>query len=311
MASSNSVVLDDFEDPYKGQTTLGWRLGSGAKAGYWYGYDDWNHGKEGLGTIMVPDVVHSDTGFLRAVEDDCGEGSACLHVRFLGGTGYAYPFAGVGFNFLGEGDDVDLSTMDSITFRAKGKGSFRFKLMTRHITDDFDRKNYWADMGTTYRLSATWKNFTMKVSDIRPQDGAPLADTATWQECMDHTRKIHLATSPTFKARDTLDLWIDDLVMHGVVPAVFGGSWIEGPSTGVGKPPVPRETLVSLRGSRLEWDPFVVKSLRVSDVRGSVVVPTEVRRGWIGSADLPRGSLLVRAVLGSGETTVTRFVNLP
>jgi len=34
LANAAKVVLDDFNDPYKGQTTLGWRLGATAEAGY-------------------------------------------------------------------------------------------------------------------------------------------------------------------------------------------------------------------------------------------------------------------------------------
>jgi hypothetical protein len=304
------VVIDDFNDSYKGQTTQGWRLGPTAKAGYWYGYNDWNHGKTGLGTTMIPDVVNADTGFTQALGDDCGAGSPCLHVKFIGGTGYAYPFSGVGFNFLREGTDVNLSTMDSITFRAKGKGSFRFKLMTKHITDDFDRKNYWADMGKTYRLTAVWKNYTLSVDDILPQAGAPLADTATWQECADHTRKIHLTTSEAFKAHDTLDFWIDDIVMHGVSPAVFGGSWNEDSAAGISGSQPERPNFVKRVGSRLECDSRRFRRLDFLDGKGNKAVSLEGGDGALPLAELPRGVWVVRAVLHSGSVVQARFVNL-
>ena len=304
------VVLDDFNDPFKGQTTQGWKLGAAAKAGYWYGYNDWNHGRAGLGTIMLPDVVNLDTNFVQAVADDCGEGSPCLHFKAIGGTGYAYPFSGVGFNFLSEGKDVDLSTMDSITFRAKGKGSFRFKLMTKHITDDFDRKNYWADMGSTFTLKPAWQRFTIAVDDILPQDGAPLADTATWQECMDHVRKIHLTTSPAFKARDTLDLWIDDIVMHGVSSAVFGGTWKEDSSSGVMGSPRPGTESVAVSGSRLVWDSRMVRRLEAFDAKGNIVFSCDGRDGSIALSTLPRGVLTVRASLKTGGTSPSRVFNI-
>lgn len=299
--ASTGVVLDDFNDSYKGQTLFGWRLGSAAKAGYWYGYDDWNHGKAGLGTTMIPDVVHSDTNFQRTVADDCGEGSPCLHVQFIGGTGYAYPFAGVGFNFLTEGKDVDLTTMDSITFRAKGKGSFRFKLMTKHITDDFDRKNYWADMGRTFRLTPSWRAYRLAVADILPQDGAPLADTATWQECMDHTRKIHLATSETFKARDTLDLWLDDLVMHGVTPTVFGGSWKEDSVASVAGSRDHLSEYVKIANSSLLWDPRQVESIEILSQDGRSVRTIGGTAGAFLLRNLPGGVWIVRAGLATGR----------
>lgn len=310
LAGASKVVLDDFNDPHKGQTLHGWRLGTSAKAGFWYGYNDWNHGKTGLGTGMIPDVVHDDTGFGRAVADDCGEGSPCLHVMFIGGTGYAYPFSGVGFNFLREGGDVNLLNMDSITFRARGKGSFRFKLMTKHITDDFDRKNYWADMGRTFKLAATWRRYVMSTEDILPQDGAPLADTATWEECADHTRKIHLTTPETFKAKDTIDLWIDDIVMHGVTSSVFGGTWDEDSASTRGAVRARRGSWITKSGSRLEWNPGLVRRLDVRDAEGNAVVSRDGGAGSIALAELPRGALFVRLFLASGGVRRMGFVNI-
>lgn len=306
--SGAGVVIDNFNDASKGQTSQGWHLGAAAKAGYWYGYNDWNHGKAGLGTTMVPDVVNGDSGFAPAIPDDCGDGSPCLHVRFIGGTGYANPFSGVGFNFLTEGKDVDLSSMDSITFRAKGKGSFRFKLMTKHITDDFDRKNYWADMGVTFRLTATWRKYTIAVDDILPQAGAPLADTATWQDCMDHVRKIHLTTAETFKGHDTLDFWIDDIAMHGVSPAVFGGSWNEDSTVVVARPAFSGRSRFVRSGNRLEWDPGQVRRLDLVDSKGRRAFLPDGHEGSTSMANLPEGAWVVRLVLESGEIEQTRFL---
>lgn len=310
LTTAANVVLDDFNDPYKGQTLHGWRLGAPAKAGFWYGYNDWNHGRTGLGTVMIPDVIHNDTGFTQAVADDCGQGSPCLHVKFIGGTGYAYPFSGVGFNFLQEGTDVDLTTMDSITFRAKGSGSFRFKLMTKRITDDLDRKNYWADMGTTFDLPADWENFRIGIKNIKPQEGAPLAAKLTWQDCRDQTRKIHITTSPSFMAKDTLDLWIDDLVMHGVTPAVFGGSWNEDSSSGIGAARSARAPSIARSGSRLEWDSRQVVRLDILDATGTVVRGIDGAAGGVRWTDLPQGTLFVRAQLVSGAVATSPFANI-
>lgn len=310
LANTANVVLDNFNDPYKGQTLHGWRLGAPAKAGFWYGYNDWNHGRTGLGTVMIPDVIHNDTGFTQAVADDCDQGSPCLHVKFIGGTGYAYPFSGVGFNFLQEGTDVDLTTMDSITFRAKGSGSFRFKLMTKRITDDLDRKNYWADMGTTFDLSADWTNYRIGIKNIKPQEGAPLAAKLTWQDCRDQTRKIHITTSPSFMAKDTLDLWLDDLVMHGVTPAVFGGSWNEDSTSGIGAGRSARAPVITRSGSRLVWDSRHVRRLDFVDARGNIVFSCDGGDGSKSLTELPRGALFVRAIFASGAVDKSKFVNI-
>jgi len=258
---------------------------------------------------MIPDVVHDDTGFVRAVADDCGQGSPCLHVKFGGGTGYAYPFSGVGFNFLREGTDVDLTAMDSITFRAKGSGSFRFKLMTKRITDDLDRKNYWADMGTTLELSEDWKNYRIGLKNIKPQEGAPLAAKLTWMDCRDQTRKIHIATAPSFMAHDTLDLWIDDLVMHGVTPAVFGGTWNEDSTSDIGAVRRAHEPSIARSGSRLVWDSRQVRRLEFLDANGKIGFSCDGRDGSKALGDLPRGTLLVRAFLVSGAIQQSKIVN--
>lgn len=308
LTSAAKVVLDDFNDPYKGQTLQGWHLGAAAKAGFWYGYNDWNHGKAGLGTAMIPDVVNEDTGFDTAIADDCGEGSPCLHVKFIGGTGYAYPFSGIGFNFLQEGTDIDLTTMDSITFRAKGSGSFRFKLMTKRITDDLDRKNYWADMGTTFELSEEWETYRVGLKNIKPQEGAPLAAKLTWQDCRDQTRKIHITTSPSFMAQDILDLWIDDIVMHGVTPAVFGGTWNEDSTSGVGSARSTQSPAIARSGSRLTWNPDLVRRIDFLDIRGRLVGSRSGEDGSIPLEALPAGTLLAKASLADGRGWTTKFV---
>jgi len=294
------VMIENFDDAYKGQTTMGWNLGATAKAGYWYGYDDWNHGKAGLGTIGTPDVVHTDTNFLAAIPADCGDGSPCLHVKYVGGAGYAYPFSGVGFNFLSEGKDVDLSTMTSISFRAKGKGSFRFKLLTKHITDDFDSKNYWADMGKTFKLTSAWKTYTIDTADILPQDGAPLADTVTWEQCMDHVRKIHLATSPAFKAHDTLDLWIDDIAMQGVTPAVFGGTWTELPSGISGRNPSSPFPVRHV-DDHLVWNRTDLAEIALVGARGDIAIRCDGARQSLPLTNLSNGAWIVRITTRSGE----------
>jgi len=299
------VVIENFDDAYKGQTTLGWKLGPAAKAGYWYGYDDWNHGAAGLGTTMTPDVVHKDTNFLATVVDDCGDANSCLHVNYLGGSGYDYPFAGVGFNFLSEGKDVDLSKMDSITFRAKGSGRFRFKLLTKHITDDFDKSNYWADMGTNVLLGQTWKNYTIRLKDIKPEPGAPKADTVTWQQCMDHVRKIHLATPPGFATYDVTDLWIDDIVMHGVGPETFGGVWTESVSRNGRLAASPESVRIS--DGSLRWDPRSVRSIELVSADGRSRIPADASTGSLSMHSLPQGAWIAKTISVDESAESFRF----
>jgi hypothetical protein len=306
------VVIEDFNDTAKGQTTLGKKLGPAAKASFWYGYNDENHGAAGLGTNIIPDIVNDDKGFRKAIVDNCGNGSPCLHIKFIGGTGYAYPFSAVGFNFLTEGTDIDLSTMTSISFKIKGKGLFRFKLPTKHITDDFDKSNYWADMGTTINLPSTWQSYNMTTSRIAPQSGAPLADTVSWEECMNHTRKIVLATSPTFKAHDTVDLWIDDIVMHGVTPKTFGGSWNEDSAAAISRHSVPTlPARIEQSHDRVRWTGERLVRFELLSHSGQILQPADPVEETLSLLGLQPGTYLVRATTVTGRTIAQRIAWLP
>lgn len=219
-ASGDFVTIEDFNDAATSQTTLGAALGLARHAGYWYGYIDTDHGGT---TTMTPDVINDDTQLAKAVTD-CGSGDQCLHITFDLGDGYAYPFAGVGFNLLDAGESVDLSSMTKFTFRAKGTGTLRFKFMTSKVTDGYPKGSNWGDMGVDIKLTSEWKTYVIEPKDILPQAySAQATDKLTWNDCKDKVQKIHLATGTAMTAGQKLDLYIDDMVMEGVTLKTFGG----------------------------------------------------------------------------------------
>jgi hypothetical protein len=218
------VVIDDFNDLYASQTTVGNRLGLLAHSGYYYGFTD---STDGGNSKMVPDVVLDKT-FGTAVVALGRDQSNCIHIVSTLGSGFANPYTAFGFNIKNEGEYVDLTAMTSLTLWAKGSGTVRVKFQTYKVTSGFPAGKNWGDMGTDLLLTADWKKYTITPATIVPQPYSPQADAkVTWDSCKTKVGKIIFQTGPNMKAAGVLDLSLDDIIMQGVTPATFGGTWDE------------------------------------------------------------------------------------
>jgi hypothetical protein len=222
-ASFADVIMDDFNDAYPGQTTLGQGLGTTAHSGYWYGFSDV---KDGGTSTITPDVITADTSFTQAVVPEGSDGSKCLHVTMNLKTTISYPYAAVGFEINTTALQwIDLTAMTSITFMAKGSGALRVKFMTDKVTNGYASGQNWGDMGAEVSLTSAWKTYTIAVADIKPQPYSPQeTDNLTWADCRNKVNKIHFQTAPSMTGGSIFDLYLDDLAMQGVTLQTFGGS---------------------------------------------------------------------------------------
>jgi hypothetical protein len=213
------VLIEDFNDTYTGQTTLGQSIGTAAHSGYWYGYGD------GSSTI-TPNVIAVDSQFAQAVVAQGPDASKCLHVTMNLSTTASNPYAAVGFQINTTTLTwIDLTAMTGMTFKAKGSGTVRVKLMTDKVTNGYAAGSNWGDMGAEVVLTASWQKFTITPADIKPQQYSPQAtDNLTWDACKAKVNKMHFQTSPTMTAGAILDFFMDSLVMQGVTVQTFGGT---------------------------------------------------------------------------------------
>ena len=217
------VIMDDFNDAYPGQTTLGQGLGATAHSGYWYGFSDV---KDGGTSTITPDVITADTSFTQAVVAQGSDGSKCLHVTMNLKSTISYPYAAVGFEISTTALQwIDLSAMTSITFMAKGSGTLRVKFMTDKVTNGYTSGQNWGDMGAEVSLTSAWKTYTVAVTDIKPQPYSPQeTDKLTWADCRNKVNKMHFQTAPSMTGGSSCDLYLDDLAMQGVTLQTFGGT---------------------------------------------------------------------------------------
>lgn len=216
------VLIEDFNDIYTGQTTLGQSLGTVAHSGYWYGFTDV---KDGGTSTITPNVVSADSQFALAVVAGGPDGSKCLHVTMNLTTKIGYPYAAIGFQINTTSLPwIDLTAMTSFTFKAKGSGTMRIKFLTDKVTNGYAAGSNWGDMGAEVTLTSAWQKFTITVADIKPQPYSPQeTDNLTWTACKDKVGKIHFQTAPSMVS-GSMELYIDSLVMTGVSAQAFGGT---------------------------------------------------------------------------------------
>jgi hypothetical protein len=221
------VVVDDFNDIYPSQTTLGWNCGVGAHTGYWFGFNENGSGENKPGaSIMTPNFINNE--FKAAHVKQGPDGSNCIHISYALSATLTSPFAAIGFNiYTNQKPSIDLSSMTSLTFMAKGTGSIRIKFTSLKVKGYGDGNN-WGEMGTDVKLNADWTKHTITTDKIVPQLYSPQAtEKLTWDQCKAGILAIHIQTAPTSKGGDAIDLSIDDIIMNGVTPQTFGGDWSE------------------------------------------------------------------------------------
>jgi hypothetical protein len=223
-ASYADVLIEDFNDAYTGQTTLGQSLGTAAHSGYWYGFNDVKD--KGTSTI-TPNVISVDSQFAQAVVAGGPDGSKCLHVtmNLALTTALAYPYAAIGYDISTTTHPwINLTAMTGFTFMAKGAGTVRVKFLTNKVTNGYPAGSNWGDMGAEFTLTAAWTKYTIAVANIQPQPSSPQATAGlTWAACRDSVNKMHFQTAPSMLGGATLDLYLDSLVMQGVTLQTFGG----------------------------------------------------------------------------------------
>lgn len=171
---TQDVILDDFNDAYgdvANQCTLGAFYGvytsgkASAGKGFWYFYKD----PDGATVTDVEGTDVTTSTVVNLVAD------STLHVKL--GTSESsndYPYAGIGCNLIGAGkyandEFVDLSGLESITMKVKGKGNVRFRIET---ADLLEINKGWGFYGYDIKLTADWTTVTIKASALALEEGA-------------------------------------------------------------------------------------------------------------------------------------------
>ncbi len=178
----------------------------------WYGWDD---AKNGGSSVLIPPYA-PDSSFAKYIVPYEGMGKV-VHVQFAFGNKLEYPYAGIGCKSeSNQNSFINLSKMTAISFYIKGKGNIRVALTSKKVYD-YPDDNDWGHMQKTITLTPQWQQVTIPVNELTPPVGSQqLIDGLTWQDVRESIRAIHFESAVSPFAGDTVDLWLDNIYLHGI-----------------------------------------------------------------------------------------------
>jgi hypothetical protein len=179
----------------------------------WYGWDD---GQSGGSSVLIPHYG-PDSSFTKYIVPYDGMGKV-VHIQFVYGNKLDFPYAGIGCKSKLDNQKyyINLSKMTAVSFYIKGKGAIRVAFTSKKIYD-YPAGNNWGHMQKTITLPSQWQHVTIPVSELVPPNGSQQQnDGLTWQNVSDSIKAIHFESAPAPSAGDTVDLWLDNIYLHGI-----------------------------------------------------------------------------------------------
>ncbi len=191
---SRALLLDDFQDSNYQNRFMPAHTWDG---GWWY----FNYSTENV----TPDFITEDGKHLFALEDE--DGNIMAHVEATFGetvedsTGkVVWPWATVGIE-LGKSDKAlcnDISSVDSIAFRAKGEGAIVFGLV-----DETQEKEDQLIAQYELTLGKDWKRFSVPLAEIiDPRFSYNCVNQLVWNFKPNNEEKA-------------VKFWLDDIELTG------------------------------------------------------------------------------------------------
>ncbi len=132
-------------------------------------------------------------------------------------------FAGTGVYLDKNHGEWDLSTIKSISFLAKGSGTFRISMESAHIDDLSPDSIYsWPHFGALFTVDSTWRSFTIPVDSLTIIPNTPLSGSGiTWAEAVKRIVRIEFEVSPMYSSLGEHSLMIDNVKLDGISDTEF------------------------------------------------------------------------------------------
>lgn len=193
-----AILLDDFESSGT-QSALASALGSG----WWFALTDSLSG--GASKALPAGVIQS---FRLAYDTLTSWDRTSLSVGFHIDPAQSVRYGVVGVEMASSGRWVDLSTMDSLTFMARGSGTFKLEFFTEAgMLPDADPNGQFRVFVTP---SPTWTRMVIRRDQILAPAGSRAQNAGIpWSLASTRCRRL------AFLASDTASLQLDDMVLHG------------------------------------------------------------------------------------------------
>jgi hypothetical protein len=191
--------IDDFED---GDSISIPGLITGA---HWYNYVD------------VESSMHKTIAY------DAVNQNYYLDADIILRTNQVGSFAGTGVYLDKNHGEWNLSTVKSISFQAKGSGTFRISMESAAIDDLAPDSIYsWPHFGALFTLDSTWKSFTIPVDSLKLIQNTPIYNSGiTWAEAVKRIVRIEFEVSPMYSSLGACRLMIDNVKLDGISDTEF------------------------------------------------------------------------------------------
>lgn len=193
LETGDSLLIDDFENSDAAN-----RFHNITNGGWWYNYSD-----------STSSVTPAKAENSLVKNDSSWNGSQSYHAAFSVSTTYSGAFALCGFDIgispvLDTAIGYDMSAVDSITFYTRGSGHIKIQFYGSHALST----NTTGDWIYEFDLLSEWTRITV----VPPGN-------ADWEDIK------NTITTITFMSTSDADIWLDNIVFHGISPTdLFPGA---------------------------------------------------------------------------------------
>ena len=160
------------------------------------------------------------SSWIEADSTDDGQGGKAAFFRAFLDRTIDPPWAGAGVYLNStEGEGVDLSMMESISVRARGRGTITLRLET--VAYDNTGTGF-SQFSTVINLTDSWQVYTIPVSSlylILPLD--PSEQFIPWESASKEVNKIEFEFAAVNNTADSVELYLDDIYLNGVTADSF------------------------------------------------------------------------------------------
>ncbi len=196
-ASPTVVIVDDFTNGF-GTTLLGQLT-----RGKWWRYSDAYANPPGNSSLLIE--------VREGAEAWSGKS---LHSEAVLGDSLSYPYAGFGCTLSYKGV-ADLTSLQKLTFMARGKGSLHVTFLSEWVSSQFAK-------GSQYRkdftLDSVWTLVEIPVDSLTVPTSSEIYKAGIrWSDAAPTANHIQFAIAPETSTRgEKVEFWLDDIVLHGV-----------------------------------------------------------------------------------------------
>jgi hypothetical protein len=205
-----ALLLDDFDDRDRFSF-----LQPVVDSSYWAA---WDYPLPSQNSFLPAEIM---SDFTLGLTDSTAFAGSSVHVRFALKPNVPNASSGVECLFGAPGDStyVDCTPLKAISFYLKGRDSIRVSFTSKKVLQYPASRNY-GQLGTIVVCTPTWRKVTIPVAELMPQPGSPQdADSLRWQDVRDNISKVSFGSWG--QPGDTVEMWIDDITLHGMVREDF------------------------------------------------------------------------------------------